>query len=196
MPVKRNGRDRADARALGVMNRDRTVLWLVCHYPETPETDERVAVTHSLQKELGIPVWLFGSRLACQQAATEDLIKAKLLTRGVSPDAIVCSGDMGHIPESFDTVQETLHVLAAAKARGIETIICISNRLQLWQVRGLARDQSVRLVYYPTALREWRWWYLLARCTLIPLAFLGVGRRFPVLEFIRRARARWQKWTV
>lgn len=201
MPVKqddvrcqqREG-DLPNAEALGSARPNRAVVWLVCHYPDTSETDERVVMAHSLHVTLRVPIWLFGSRMACYQAATEQLIKAKLLKRGVNPDAIICSGDMDHVPESFDTVQETTNVLAAAKQQGIDTIVCVSNRLQLWQVRGLARGEPIRMVYHPTILREWRWWYLVGRCTLIPLAFLGIGRRFAVLRFIRRARARWPNW--
>lgn len=173
---------------------DKAVLWLLCHYPDTRETAERVAVAHALYVKLGVPIWLFGSRMACYPSATEQLIKAELIERGVSPEAIVCSGDMEHVPESFDTVQETINILMVAKRQGIDTIICVSNRLQLWQVRGLVRGEAIRMMYCPTVLREWRWWYLVGRCVLIPLAFLGIGRRLAVLEFIRRARASWPSW--
>lgn len=174
--------------------KDNAIVWLLCHYPNTCETDERIAKAHALHLQLGLPIWVFGSRMACYPAATEQLIKAKLLKRGVNPDAIVCSGEMDHVPESFDTVQETINVVTAAKRQGIETIMCVSNRLQLWQVRGLVRGEPIRMVYCATVLRAWRWWYLVGRCALIPLAFLGVGRRFAVLKFIRRARANWASW--
>ena len=37
------------------------VIWLVCHYPDHVEADERVRAAAELQRVLGLPIWLFGS---------------------------------------------------------------------------------------------------------------------------------------
>ena len=72
--------------------------------------------------------------------------------------------------------------------------MCISNRLQLLQVYGLLRNQQIELLFVPTPLRDWRWWYVTGRLLLIPLAFLGVGYRFPPLVLVRHARAKLSMW--
>jgi hypothetical protein len=171
-----------------------SVIWLLCHYPDTVETDERVEKAAQLQKELGIPIWLYGSSSARYPEATERLIKQKILRRGVASDAVVCSGDLPHPALSLDTVQEAHNVVAEARKKGVKTLICISNRLQLLQVKALLRHEPFAFVWMQTRLRDWRWWYVLGRILLIPLACIGIGRQFAPLVFIRWARARLEMW--
>jgi len=190
---------RCDAH-LAVAPDDRTrlavnsVIWLLCHYPDTAEADERVEKAAQLQKELGIPVWLYGSSSARYPEATERLIKQKILHRGVASDAVVCSGDLPRPAISLDTVQEAYNVVAEARKKGVETLICISNRLQLLQVRALLRHEPLTFVWMRTKLRDWRWWYVSGRILLIPLAYLGIGRQFAPLVFVRWARAKLATW--
>lgn len=56
------------------------------------------------------------------------------------PDVILCSSDLGSAL-SLDTVQEAYNVAAEANRRGIQMLFCISNRLQLLQVRALLRNE-------------------------------------------------------
>jgi len=190
---------RYDVR-LAVLQEDRSgaapnsVIWLLCHYPDTAEADERVERAAQLQKELGIPVWLYGSSTARYPDSAEGMIRQKLLRRGVNPKAIICSGDLSHTAPSFDTVQEAQNVAAAAKQNGVKTLVCISNRLQLLQVRALLRYEPLTFVWVQTRLRDWRWWYVSGRLLLIPLAYLGIGQRFAPLVFVRWARARLSVW--
>lgn len=171
-----------------------TILWMLCHYPETTEASERVAMAKALNQRWRLPIWLFGSRMACYPLPTEQLLKAQLVQEGVPSEDILCSEDFAGTPESHDTVQEAMNVAAAAKQRQITTIICISNRLQLWQLRGLLRNEPLRLIYVSTTLKEWRCWYVTGRFILIPLAFAGIGPRFTPLGLLRRARAELEHW--
>lgn len=171
-----------------------SVIWLLCHYPDTAEADERAERAAQIHKELGIPVWLYGSSTARYPDSAERMIRQKLLRRGVNPKAIICSGDLSHATPSFDTVQEAQNVVAAARQNGIKTLVCISNRLQLLQVKALLRYEPLTFVWVQTKLRDWRWWYVSGRLLLIPLAYFGIGQRFAPLIFVRWARARLPAW--
>jgi hypothetical protein len=171
-----------------------TVIWLLCHYPYTKETDERVDKAAHLYKRSKYQIWLYGSSSARYPQAVERLMKQKLIEQGVPPEAIICSGDLIHVDPSLDTVQEACNVVSEAKRRGIKTLICVSNRLQLLQVRTLLRQESIHFVWMPTRLRDWRWWYVAGRLVLVPLAFLGFGPRFVPLVFVRWARAKLARW--
>jgi hypothetical protein len=83
-----------------------------------------------------------------------------------------------------------------ARAHGIDTLVCVSNRLQLLQARALLRRSGLGLVMAPTRLRDRRWWYVTFRLVLIPLAVLGIGHRFPPLVLLRHARARLASWPI
>jgi hypothetical protein len=170
------------------------VIWLVCHYPDHPEADERAQSAAELHRALGLPIWLFGSVSAQYPEGVERLLKKKLVAYGIPPDAVLCSGDRAEGSESLDTAQEAANVLAAARHDRVTTLVCVSNRLQLLQIRGLLRKASVRLVLAPVPLRDRRWWYVLARLALIPVAYLGAGHRFWPLVLLRRARARLGAW--
>lgn len=178
----------------GRQSNPRAVIWLLCHYPDTEEAAERVKAASALQRLLGVPIWLFGSASARYPTSVERLLKQRLIENGVDPEVPVCSADRGDISQSLDTVQEALNVVALACRDGITTLFCVSNRLQLLQVRGLLREAPLQLIFVPTPLRERRWWYVLTRLLLIPLAFLGVGRRFLPLVLLRRARSRLADW--
>jgi len=171
-----------------------SVIWLLCHYPDTKEIDERVKKAAALHFEIGFPIWLYGSASARYPQAVERHIKGKLIARGVVPQQVQCSGDLADVGPSLDTVQEALNVAADAKKRGIKRIICVSNRLQLLQVRALLRHEEIVFQWVATPLRDWRWWYVLGRLVLIPLAYAGVGQRFVPLVFIRWARASFTVW--
>jgi uncharacterized SAM-binding protein YcdF (DUF218 family) len=134
--------------------------------------------------------------MACFPDTTEQLIKEQLVKQGVKPELAVCSVDMNINGESLDTVQETFNIAAAAKFRGVETLICVTNWLQLYQIRALLRGERLSLVPATTRLRDWRWWYILARLLLIPLAFAGRGKSFIVLNVVRKARAQWSWWSL
>jgi len=170
-----------------------SAIWLLCHYPDTAETNERVDKAVAQHRETGCPIWLYGSNSARYPESVERLIKQKLLRKGLRPDVILCSSDLGATP-SLDTVQEAHNVAAEANRRGIRKLICVSNRLQLLQVRALLRNEPISFVWVATPLRDWRWWYVLGRILLIPLAFIGIGRQFAPLVFIRWARARLEMW--
>lgn len=171
-----------------------SVIWLLCHYPDTKEIDQRVDKAAALHFESGFQIWLYGSASARYPQAVERHIKGKLVARGVVPQQIQCSGDLAGVGPSLDTVQEAFNVAADARKRGIKRIICVSNRLQLLQVRALLRHEEIALQWVATPLRDWRWWYVLGRLVLIPLAYAGVGQRFVPLVFIRWARARLAVW--
>jgi uncharacterized SAM-binding protein YcdF (DUF218 family) len=171
----------------------RAVIWLLCHYPDVDETDERVEKAVQLQRELGLPVWLYGSTSARYPASVERLIKQKLIARGVKPDAVLCSVDLV-AEQSLDTVQEARNVAAEAKRQNVQTIFCISNKLQLLQVRALLRQEPLNFVWIATRLRDRRWWYVIGRLVLIPLAYLGMGNRFAPLVFVRWARINLAAW--
>ena len=147
---------------------------------------------------LGLPIWLFGSVSAQYPESVEGLLRRKLLAEGVPGEctqgARPASADRRDASESLDTVQEAANVLTAARHDGVTTLVCVSNRLQLLQIRGLLRRAPVRLVFAPVPLRDLRWWYVLARLALIPLAFAGAGPRFWPLVLLRRARARRATW--
>ncbi len=176
------------------LSRNASVIWLLCHYPDTLETSERVAGTVELYKRWTLPIWLYGSNTARYPASVERMIKEQLVSRGVPDRHVRCSADVPSSPRSLDTVQEALNVSAAARAAEIDTVICISNRLQLLQVRALLRNHPLRFVWISTPLRDHRWWYLMFRVLLIPLAYAGVGRSFLPLVFVRWARAKLALW--
>lgn len=173
----------------------RAVIWLLCTYPETAEADERVQAAARLQRTLGLPVWLFGSRSAQYPIPVERTLRERLVAAGVPADAIACSAELTDAV-TLDTSQEAVNVAAVARARGIEVLVCVSNRLQLLQARALLRRSRLRLVLAPTPLRDRRWWYVTFRLVLIPLALLGIGHRFPPLVLLRRARARLASWPI
>ncbi len=183
------------ASTLAIPTHDlKAVVWLLCHYPDTEEADERVRAACSLYRALGLPFWLFGTATARYQISVERLLKEKLVAAGIPAERVVCSSDRQERYTSLDTVQEAYNAAAAAFRDGITTLVCVSNRLQLLQVRCLLKSTSLRLVLVPTRLRDWRWWYVAARLLLIPLAFMGVGPQFAPLVFVRWARSRMAKW--
>lgn len=169
-------------------------IWLLCHYPDTAEIDERIATVIQLHRQWGLPIWLYGSRTARYPESVERIIRRKLLDRGIDHEAVICSGDLSSAVPSLDTVQEAQNVAAAARQKGIQTLLCVSNRLQLLQVRALLRREPLSFVWIPTRLRDWRWWYVGGRLLLIPLAYLGIGSQFVPLIFVRWARARLAGW--
>jgi uncharacterized SAM-binding protein YcdF (DUF218 family) len=173
----------------------RAVIWLLCTYPETREADERVQAAARLQRQLGLPVWLFGSRSAQYPTPVEQTLRDKLVAAGVPADAVACSAQLT-TAVTLDTSQEALNVATTARARGIDVLVCVSNRLQLVQARALLRRSGLRVILVPTPLRDRRWWYVTFRLLLIPLALLGIGHRFPVLVLLRLARARLASWPV
>lgn len=122
-----------------------SVIWLLCHYPDTVEADERVAKVAALHRKSGDSIWLYGSNCARYPESIEQFIKQKLLREGIVPDAILCSSDFGSAP-SLDTVQEAYNVAAKANRQGVRMLFCISNRLQLLQVRALLRDEPFSFV--------------------------------------------------
>lgn len=166
------------------------VIWLLCHYPDTEECDERVQAAARLQGSLGVPIWVFGSVSAQYPEAVERMIKTKLLRAGIPESMVTCSADRRDLSLSLDTFQEAMNIVTAARNDGVSRIYAVSNRLQLWQVRGLLRPHPFHVVLVPTPLRDRRWWYVAARLLLIPLAFLGIGKRFPLLVVTRWARGR------
>jgi hypothetical protein len=172
------------------------VIWLLCHYPDNAEMDERVAKALEIQQELGLTIWLVGTASAKYPASVEKMIKLDLMKKGAAPGKILCSSEL-EISESLDTIQEITNVFDTAVKKNIETVLCVSNPLQLMQVYGFSRKTTKfegRVIYIPTHLRDWRLWYVSARLALIPFAFLGIGREFPPLKFVRHARARWSLW--
>lgn len=171
-----------------------TIIWLVCHYPDTAEADERVAAAVRLYRELRVPIWLFGSSTARYPASVERVLKEKVVSEGVPPQAVLCSGERQERIISLDTVQEALNMAEAAKRDGVSRVICVSNHLQLWQIRGMLRHEPFELIWVPTPLRDRRWWYVFGRVLLIPLAYINVGPRFPLLQLTRWARAHVAAW--
>ncbi len=176
-------------------NCSETVIWMLCHYPEHPETDERAKTAASIHKRLKLPIWLFGSSSARYPESVESLTRKKLVKLGVPASEIFCSSSLGSAV-SMDTVQEMFNVVRTAHAKGIKRIICISNPLQLLQVHGLLRRESIEIIYFPSSLKDWRWWYVSTRLALIPVAFLGMGKEFPPLKLVRYARAKWSYWPL
>lgn len=169
-------------------------IWLLCHYPDTAETDERIEKVIQLHRQRGLPIWLYGSSTARYPESVERIIRGKLLDRGIDHEAVICSGDLSSSAPSLDTVQEARNVAAAARQKGIQTLLCVSNRLQLLQVRALLRREPLSFVWIPTRLRDWRWWYVASRLVLIPLAYLGMGNRLAPLVFVRWARINLATW--
>src|SRR2546427_8129727 len=112
------------------------VIWLLCHYPDTEEADERVRAACTLYHALGLPIWLFGTASARYPASVERLLKEKLVAAGVPSEMVVCSADRRDGRPSLDTVQEAHNVASAAVRDGINTLVCGSNQPQLLQVRG------------------------------------------------------------
>ncbi len=195
IPPVFNGRLYSDS-VVGLKNepQHRAVIWLLCHYPNTEEAGERIRVASALHRAIGLPIWLFGSATARYPASVESLLKKKLLEAGIPPEAVVCSADQDDIPDSLDTVQEIANVFEMASRRSVAALICVSNRLQLLQVRGLLRNKPIQLAFVPIPLRDWRCWYVMGRLILIPLAFLGIGQHFLPLVLVRRARAKLAAW--
>lgn len=172
----------------------RAVIWVLCHYPDTAEADERVSTAMRLHGRYGLPIWLYGSCSARYPESVERLLKRKLVALGVSAEAVSCSADVPGASVSLDTVQEAYNVAAQAQRQGIRTLVCVSNRLQLLQVKALLRRHPLTFVWVPTLLRERRWWYVAVRLILIPLAFAGIGRHFLPLHLVRWARVHLQSW--
>lgn len=169
-------------------------LWLLCHYPGAPETNERIDAVRRLYEKTGLPVFVFASALARYTTSVEELLKEELVRCGVRPDDIICSADVEGIGDCLDTVQEAHNVAVAAERLGFSTLIAVSNWLQLFQVSLLLRGRDVSLLYLPTRLRDRRLRYLVARVAIIPLVALGVGRDFFPFRILRRARARIRHW--
>lgn len=184
------------AAPLNELIRGKAVIWLICHYPETEEARARVQAACFLQRALDLPIWIFGSATARYPETVEILLRRQVLSDGIPPEAVFCSQQCDGVSETLDTVEEAFNVAALAKQNGISTILCVSNRLHLWQVRGLLRKEPIRLVAVPTPLRDWRWWYVIGRLAIIPLAFAGIGRRFFPLVLIRHARAKLASWPI
>lgn len=174
--------------------RNPAALWLLCHYPGTPETDERIDAVLKLYEKTRLPVFVFASALAGYTKSVDQLLKEELVRRGVRPDDIICSADVEGIGDCLDTVQEAHNVVTAAERLGFSTLIGVSNWLQLFQVSLLLRGREVSLLYVPTRLRDRRLWYLIARLAIIPLVAAGVGRDFLPFRVLRRARARIRRW--
>lgn len=168
---------------------------MLCHYPEHKETAERAKKTSEVQKLLDLPVWIFGSASARYPEPVEAMTAKILLALGVPKDKVIRSSEMD-AEVSLDTVQEMFNVVKLAKERGVERIICVSNPLQLMQVHGLLRKEGLDLIYCPSTLKDWRWWYVTMRIALIPIAFMGVGKEFPPLKLVRHARAKWPRWPL
>lgn len=59
-----------------------SAIWLLCHYPDTAETNERVAKAAALHRKSGDPIWLYGSHSARYPESVEQLIKQKLVCEG------------------------------------------------------------------------------------------------------------------
>lgn len=183
------------ASTLAIPSHDpNAVIWLLCHYPDTAEADERIETAAVIHKRWGLPIWLYGSSSARYPESIERLIKHKLVSKGIDPAAVVCSGDEPGANLSLDTVQEAYNVAADAKRKGIGTLVCVSNRLQLLQVKALLRREPMTCLWVPTRLCDRRWWYVVGRLLLIPLAWLGVGRRFIPLVLLRRLRGKLAMW--
>lgn len=170
------------------------VIWLLCHYPDTVEADERVWAAVQIHAQWKLPIWLYGSSSARYPESVEHLLKQKLMAWGVPSETVLCSADMPGMTASLDTVQEVHNVSAEAARRGIRTLVCVSNRLQLLQVKALLRRQPFTCIWIRTPLRDRRWWYVASRLFLIPLAFVGIGQRFLPLIFIRWARTNISAW--
>ena len=178
---------------------DRTpeaVVWLLGHYPDTAETDERIQRAVQLHRQWGFRIWLSGGQCARYREPIERAIRAKLITQGIASEAILCVGEWVGNTSAMDTVQEVRQVIQAARDQGVQTLLCVSNRLHLLQVKALLRRESVTCISVCTRLRDGRWWYVSARLVLIPLAWLGVGREFLPLVLIRclRAKVTWWSW--
>ena len=172
---------------------DATIIWLLAHFPQTEEATVRIGAAATLHRRTGLPIWIFGSRSAQFPDSVEAQFRARLVACGVPDEAIRCSVDLTDAL-TLATAQEAMNVASVAGTRGVTTLLCVSNRLQLLQVRGLLRRSPLRLVMAPVPLRDHRWWYVLGRLLLIPIAFLGVGPRFTPLVLLRRARASWSAW--
>jgi uncharacterized SAM-binding protein YcdF (DUF218 family) len=172
---------------------DKSVVWLLCHYPEHPEALVRVKKAVEIYRQYGMPIWLFGSFNKRYDKPVEQIMKDQLVAEGVPAARVSCSTDLGGAV-SMDTVQEMFNVVRCAKERDLRHVICVSNPLQLLQVHGLLRREKIHLLYVPTTLRDWRLWYVTARLLLIPVAYLGIGPRFLPLRLVRHARASWSRW--
>jgi hypothetical protein len=171
-----------------------SVIWLVCHYPETAEIDERIETACRLHDRIGAPIWIFGTHLARYESSVEQLIKDKVMARGVDPGAIVCSADLGDVGDCLDTVQEAHAIVRAARANHVTQLFAVSNALQLTQIRFLLQRDGLMVTYVPSRWVDRRPWYVLARLVVIPLAWAGVPRDFVLFRLLRRARATLAWW--
>jgi hypothetical protein len=169
---------------------ERSVIWLMCHYPDTAEMSERVKHAVKIQKKYGIEIWLFGSVSADYPESVEKLVSKEVVAAGAAADKVRCSVDF-EVKESLDTIQEIENIFAQATLRNVSTLFIISNHLHLLQVYGFSRKRTAyrgQVIFVPSRLRDWRWWYLAGRIFLIPIGFLGIGRNFPPLNLVRRTR--------
>ncbi len=165
-------------------------IWLVAHYAETAETNERMAKAIELYRETKLPIWVFASPTYHYPVSLEITLRNDLIAKGVAPEKVLCSHQVVSTP-CLDTVQEMETILGTAQAKGIKALYCVSNQLQLWQIQALSKRHPVKLHFVPTPLREWRWWYLGTRIGLLPFAHLGIGPNFPLLRLVRHGRAKW-----
>jgi hypothetical protein len=171
-----------------------SAIWLVCHYPETAEIDERIETACRLHSRIGAPIWIFGTNLARYERSVEQLIKDKVMARGVDPGAIVCSADFGNVGDCLDTVQEAYAIARAARASGVTQLFAVSNALQLTQIRLLLQGDGLTVTYVPSRWVDRRLWYVLARLVVIPFAWAGVPQDFVLFRLLRRARATLAWW--
>jgi len=174
-----------------------TIVWNLCHYPDHVETDERIKKAAEIYQAVGVPVWLFGSFSARYGKPVDELTAEKLVALGVPREKVRCSKDFSEEIVTLDTVQEMINILKVAREQGVKQIICVSNPLQLLQIYGFLKREDIEVLYVPTTLRDWRWWYVSVRVALIPLAFANVGKeKFLPLKFVRYARSAWAKWPL
>lgn len=157
--------------------------------------DARIEVAAVEHRKSGIPIWIFATTTARYTEPVENHILEKLLALGVKRDAIRISQDFGKF-QILDTVDEYLAIHETALSERVSKIWCVSNRLQLLQIQGLSRYSPLQFIFHPSPLVEWTWWYLSARLFLIPFAFFGVGKHFPPLQLVRKARAHWRGWPI
>lgn len=176
------------------LRRGPAALWLLCHYPGTPEANERIDAVRKLYEKTGLPVFVFASTLARYTMPVEKLLKEELIRCGVPAEDIICSADVEGTGDCLDTVQEAHNVVDAAERLGFSTLIGVSNWLQLFQVSLLVRGRDVSVLYVATRLRDRRLWYLIGRLAIIPLVAAGVGRDFLLFRALRTARARIRRW--
>lgn len=170
-----------------------TVIWMLGHFPEHAECEERAKKTAQVFKVVPAPVWIFGGDFARYDAGFEKLVRDRVVEAGVPAGEVMLGSEATDL-RSFDTIQEMSHVVVTAKKRRKKTLICISNSLQLMQVHAFLRREKLQVLYVPTPMRDFRWWYVAARLGLAPLAYLGFGKDFVPLRVVRHARNEWKNW--